>query len=627
MVGEFKNQLSAAHDEALMRTVGLFSLIALKQKTGRLVADMATGCGKTLSVVSWLTAVHRTGQDVGVVIAASQVEALAKMIRDLEQQGVPREKIGLIHSKDFSPERAAEFLRTGEYAVLGDRYASEPTTTDNTQRPFLFVSHQRVRAAASDTAKEEAFTSYLGKKRDLLIWDEVLHTTAPTAATMAAIRSGVGALRPYLEEVKVDDPLALAMRYLATCEGWIDTEWQRQCDGGAPSGLILPTLTETELEVFSQVVSRKLGEDAPSWPALKMLLAASGQELRLARMGDTKSAIISYRVIIPASLNNVVILDASHVVSRLVALDPTITRDSWFGEQAEQGRNLKTYEGVTIHLGKGNSGRASMEDVFAKRLHDPDSLPARLVKTIREIPGDEAVIVFTFKQRRRGKTDIPGTIKRELRKAGVDPDAKLANGKARITVLTWGQHTSLNEYAHAQNVVFAGVLHLEDETLLAWAVGQTGQLCAPLDDRFNVTDIKRGEIASALYQALSRGSCRYTVNGAAKPMKVWLLHHDPKIKDELNKVMPGLTWQEWEGGKVQDTSKADNLSMQIAAHLRSYAGDKVSCRSIKSALAVKPAMAATFTRATRSLSVPGWERKGASFVRSGTAAAYGFEAI
>src|SRR4051812_36986533 len=89
MVDTFGNKLSEAHNEALYRTAGLFSMIALKQKTGRLVADMPTGAGKTLSVVSWLTAAHRLNFDIGVTIAASQVEALAKMVRDLKMLGVP----------------------------------------------------------------------------------------------------------------------------------------------------------------------------------------------------------------------------------------------------------------------------------------------------------------------------------------------------------------------------------------------------------------------------------------------------------------------------------------------------------------------------------------------------------
>jgi hypothetical protein len=624
MVGTFNNKLSEAHNEALYRTAGLFSLIALKQKTGRLVADMPTGGGKTLSVVAWLTAVHQLDYDIGVTVAASQVEALAKMVRDLVAQGVPREKIGLIHAKDYCPLKAETFRQTGDYSVLGDKFASEPVTMDNENCPFLFVSHQRVRAAASNSKRESMFMDFKGRKRDLLIWDEVLLTTAPIAATMADVRSGIGALKPYASEAGPEDKLTLAMQYLTTCEEWIDGEWQHQCDGLAPSGLALPALSEAEVEAFTTTLRGKLGEDARSWPALKMLLTAAGQELRLARMGNSKSALISYRVTIPPSLKDVVVLDAGHVVSRLVALDPTIKRDEWFQAQSDKAVPLKTYQDVVVHFARDKSGRASMEEAFGKRKFARDSLPAQVIKTIADIPMDEAVIIFTFKHKRRNKADIPSIIRHELRYAGIDPDAVLPDGKPRLTILTWGQHTSLNEYAHAQNVIFAGVLHLEDEMLLAWAVGQTGELLTPLDGRFNVGDIKRGEIAGTLYQAMSRGSCRFTQDGKARPMKVWLIHHDDKIKGELERVMPGLSWADWDIGNNRETSKAETIALQISAHLRGHLSDKVSNRSIKSALSIPAKSAATFTAVTRTLIVPGWRREGASFVRSGSATDYGF---
>jgi hypothetical protein len=621
MVGTFGNRLSEAHNEALYRTAGLFSMIALKQKTGRFVADMPTGAGKTLSVVSWLTAADRLNYDIGVTIAAGQVEALAKMVRDLADQGVPREKIGLIHSKDYCPAKAEAFRQSGDYSILGDKFASEPVTTDNENRPFLFVSHQRIRAAVDDPTREAVVTAFKGGKRDLLIWDEVLLTTAPMASTMADVKSGVAAIRPYVEG-DTGGKLKLAMGYLSFCEQWIEDEWKRQDQGEQPSGLTLPVLSEPEVDAYGAALRGKLGDEARQWPALNMLLTAAGQELRLARMGETKSALISYRVKIPEGLKDIVILDAGHVVSRLVGFDPTIKRDDWFQLQADNGVALKSYESVTVHFAREKSGRASMEEAFASR--KANGFPAQLVKTIANIPQDEAIIVFTFKHKRRNRPDMPNVIRAELRKAGIDPEAKMSDGKPRISILTWGQHTSLNEYAHAQNILFAGVLHLEDEMLLAWAVGQTGELLTPLDGRFNVGDIKRGEIAGTLYQAMSRGSCRFTIDGKAKPMKVWLVHHDERIKAELERVMPGLTWAEWDIGNNREATKAEAIGLRISAHLRGHPGDRVSNRAIKTALALQDTPTSTFKRAIATVQAPGWDRVGASFIRSGTAEAYGF---
>lgn len=625
MVGTFGNKLSEAHNEALYRTAGLFSVIALKLKSGRLVADMPTGAGKTTSVVSWLAAVHSLRLDISVTIAASQVEALATMIRDLESLGVPRDKIGLLHSKEYDPT-AAEKLKAAkpgkDYDKLIAKFASEPTTAENEKRPFLFVSHQRIRVAAEDPSKETMLV-FNGRKRDLLIWDECMMTTRATAATMTDIRSGIGGLKPHAWAEGPDSKLALAVNYLTICDEWIEQEYKRQCDNQEPKGLNLPVLGEAELDAFSTAVSVALGDESRAFPALQMLLEASGQELRLARMGDIKSALIGYRVTIPASLNDVVILDAGHVVNRLVEFDPTIRRDEWFAEQASQGIALKTFENVTVHFAAEKSGRSAMEEAYAKRKTNP--FASKLVEAVASIPDHEAAIIFTFKHKRRSRPDIPALIKQDLKNAGVDPDALLPNGKPRITILTWGQHTSLNEYAHASNVLFAGILHLDDETLVATAIGQTGNLLTPLDDRFNVADLKRGDIAGAIYQALSRGSCRYTEDGKAKPMRVWLCHYDTKIKDELERVMPGLTWADWDIGNKRDTAKAETISLQILALLRDHPGDRISNRAIKAALNIPAKLASTFTLVTRTLEVPGWRREGASFVREGSAEAFGFQ--
>ena len=54
-----------------------------------------------------------------------------------------------------------------------------------------------------------------------------------------------------------------------------------------------------------------------------------------------------------------------------------------------------------------------------------------------------------------------------------------------------------------------------------------------------IVEVRRSENAHALYQAMSRGSCRETVDGQAKPMRVWLIHYDKQLRELIDKVMPG----------------------------------------------------------------------------------------
>ena len=108
-------------------------------------------------------------------------------------------------------------------------------------------------------------------------------------------------------------------------------------------------------------------------------------------------------------------------------------------------------------------------------------------------------------------------------------------------------------------------------------------------------------------------------------MKVWLIHHDEKIRGELDRVMPGLSWTEWNIGNSREATKAETIALQISAYLRGHASDRVSNRSIKAALGLSGTPSATFARAAKQVDAPGWQHSGQSFVRSGTAAAYGFE--
>ena len=71
---------------------------------------------------------------------------------------VPEEEIGLLHSYKFDEDIAEEYMN-GERSQLPEGYASLPSTDDNENRPFLLVTHNRVRGK-SDV---EMYNSYQGK--------------------------------------------------------------------------------------------------------------------------------------------------------------------------------------------------------------------------------------------------------------------------------------------------------------------------------------------------------------------------------------------------------------------------------------------------------------------------------
>jgi hypothetical protein len=109
-----------------------------RKVAGRYAFPLDTGCGKTQSVVAWCAAVHELRLPYSVAIAASKVEALCDLQRDLISNGVDPAKIGLWHSYRHETDKVAA-------ACQGNApgFASEPATDEGAhdRKQFLLVTH------------------------------------------------------------------------------------------------------------------------------------------------------------------------------------------------------------------------------------------------------------------------------------------------------------------------------------------------------------------------------------------------------------------------------------------------------------------------------------------------------
>lgn len=617
----YGNTLSPAHSEALRALVEAFASMSFGLRTGRWAFDLPCGMGKTQAVVAFTAALHRCGEQQGIpflgrslLIAASQVEALAKIKRDIVAMGVPETAIGLLHDKRFDIARATRYRETGDLTQLEPSFASEPATTENDTRPILLVSHNRIRAAKADDAKLARFGLFDGSPRDLVIWDEVLVGSDAWSTSTTAIEAGLAWLRVVVDD---NDPTKRSvLRYVEGVAEVLRCELEGQRQGNSPKVVTLPPLTDFEQESFTVALG---GNDAVA--GLRLLVKQAGQDVRVAALGDAKAALVRFVVSVPAALGNIAILDASHTVNRLVAMDASIGRDPWFARHEGQ---LKVYNDVTINYMQAPSGRSSTEQAFAGGSSRRDSLSREIVDATVATPADEAVVIFTFKPKGRGRVDLPALIRRRLKQTGIDPDAMVPSGHRRVTVLTWGQHTSLSEYAFARHVVFAGVLQRSDEDLLGASIGQRADLLVDTGELLPLGEVKRGEVANVLYQAMSRGSCRFTDNGRARRMAVWLPHHDPAIHAELLRLMPGVRWVDWRGSHgVATERKAYEVALAIVEYLRTLPDDvqAISMKALKAGAGLSAVAGMTFSRA-RQLVERGeperinWRVEGRSFVRA-----------
>lgn len=104
--------------------------------------------------------------------------------------------------------------------------------------------------------------------------------------------------------------------------------------------------------------------------------------------------------------------------------------------------------------------------------------------------------------------------------------------------------TSLNDYAYCQNVFLVGMIHRAQLDVAGSYIAQSDTLSTALDQR-EIHALVQNELCHSIYQALSRGSCRVSENGKARPMKAWIIHRHKEIQTTLAEVMPGAVWKEW----------------------------------------------------------------------------------
>jgi hypothetical protein len=556
------------------------------------VFALPTGTGKTSAIIAWLTVLHRLGaaaDGVSVAVSASKVEALCSIKRALLANGVPEERIGLKHS-------------------LAD--ASLPSTGDDDRR-FMLVTHQRVRGGAN----HRLFCEHRGRPRSLLVYDESLFRSDCIAIGARDIRGGLG----FLSAVVSDKPeIAGVIDYLRRCQDLIAeaVEQAREKPDAPASVVTLPELSELEQVGFPEALhsaARKPAEQGMVEP-LRELIALSGSPMRVA-VTPQGEGLLWHRIAVPEALDNVLVLDASYPIRQLCRLDPTLTPASRFSDA-----QVKRYDNVTLLQMFAASGRNSVARSFLQERREKRAVSREVVEVVKRIPGDEAVLIFTFKS---PQDNIRRILLDDLRAAGVDTGAKTPDAKDRINVLTWGNETSLNDFAHCRHVLLAGVLHRSLLDLASVAVGQLDDRNAKLDGKW-LLELMRSEVAHCVYQAISRGSCREVDRGQAKPMTAYVILPWP-LQPYLEPVMPGLkhgVWVPVHGGICDGA--ATRMALSILDHLRKLPEGirKVSTRQLREALGIPGGRA--FRRAVEQLSglCSEWVREGHSLIR--TADSFGF---
>lgn len=576
---------------------------------GRWAFGLPTGTGKTRAIIEWSTAVYKLKLPYTLAVSASRVKALCTLKQEMIENGIPEDMIGLLHDATDKQIREERLLAA---------------TDNNDDRPFMLITHQRIRAKASNLSQ---YNLYKGQLRHLLIYDESLMVSDVEHFNYADL---TGALAHAIYKHKHDLKHVDITNYLVECLKVL--EYVYECYDEAKHDLHL---------IQSPAIDPKIPERyAREWEKegiISQFLRAANLDLRMVKSGQ--AAVVSYRIVIPEELRNMIVLDASYPIRKLCLFDSTIQNAETLPSLQRAGvrpfHELKRFDYVTINRLRSFGGRHSME----KRFKDK-SMAKEVVEVLKTISDSEGVLFFLYRLNQPGGTDYRKILESEIKKAGIDLEATTSTGQPRISIQTWGNETSLNCYAHCSHVFLVGILHRDDTELMGLYLGQTNDLKGEVDKRL-ANDLQLSEKSHLAYQALSRGTCRTVSDGQALPMTGYIVEIDSEIETTLSTVMPGVKWQTWKPYFVPESNDlVGTWSKTVIQYLNGLDDtvQRVSSQSLRKVLKADKVAPMTWTRIVKAVnqtyttslkkltgdgvSFP-WKLEGRSFVRQ-TAEHLGF---
>lgn len=602
----YGNRPSVPHQLALRSLLQTFTDYATRTRSGRYAFGLPTGTGKTLAVISWITSVVLRGHEqIGVAVSACKVEALCQIKRALIEAGVPEDRIGLIHSYACDHIK----VEAGE-----EGYASEPSTGDD-DRQIMLITHSRVRSQNDKNIIR--FSQFRGQPRDLLIYDESLIVSESTCQSVECLRIAACGLAQVNTQGPLADTAARTIRWFGDVIAKIDSA-RLAAETGLHDESIIRIAPPEGVQPQEALQGLQRYRKAVTLDGLQWLLDLAPASLRV--IPDYQGGVLRYEIVVPPELKNIVVLDASRPIRQLCQEDRTVKDAEQYIPAARACpvpfAQLKDHSDVTIRHWSRGGGRGSMRKDFSENRQ----VVKAVVDVVKGIAADQAVLIFTFKHRPSdGRLDYIKTLRSQLHRSGIDLNAKLSDGSRRINFAWWGQHESINEYSHCRHVILAGVLHLPHHVVAAQFVGQANDLARPFP-KGQLDELVQSEACHAIYQALSRGACRKTIDGKARQMDAWIIHPRKRTVETLRDVMPNVRIVPWEPQRQKRRRRCDGKIHKLAQRIASYLNDPqarqrgtLSIRQLKRELEVAGRWEHARREAIPAMT-PGWSLDGRSVV-------------
>jgi hypothetical protein len=588
MEGEYGSRLSEDHAECLKSLCYTYARVALGHARGRIAWPLSVGAGKTVSVAAFAAASmdRARTEPFSMMVSQNSIEALCETKRRMIELEVPAEAIGLVHSYKYDPA-TAEAARNLEPEAAG--YASEPSITfekgdQPEDYPILLISHVRT--------QQEVFqaSTYNGQPRDLVIYCESLIKTEARAQAIKDVEQALGSFTPLI--TRESHPAAYrAAEYIkfatAQLEGWSEDD-----------PMLLPQQPNSDvlnewLADLSAIARRSRINIRQQLAILEGFLKVTREPLRVVHLPI--GAVIQYELVIPESLKDVVILDASYSIREIIREHDDRMR------VVNAYVKVKDFSNVSIDQLAAGGGRSTI----TRDLKAGSPLLKTIVERIASYPAEKSVLIFTFKHRdtdRRARRKSHADIIRDgLRKAGIDPDEILPNGNPRFCWQTWGREQGFNSWSFCEHVLLVGIYRQSHEQIAGLIAGQRENLAAP--EAGCSTTVRRAilsEVFHCLMQATGRARCRHTVDGKASPTQVDWIGLEDFPEDYWRLAMPGIKLGTW-GDRVVQQRKTKAAAHEIVRYLErtQFDVDYVSSRTLKSGAGLEHLNKMTFGRARR----------------------------
>jgi hypothetical protein len=638
---------SDEHAYAMLQLHHAYALTAKGvQRGGQTAWPFGLGVGKTQSLVARVLDQSQQRVPQSILICVETIRQATNAYRDMVVAGVPPGMVGVYHTKT-----RAEVAREGLQPSIADDQI--PTT------PFLIVSHAMMLEgnASIDWVNRFGPDSCKGsvplaeavnyRARDLIVWDESLIKSDGGAFNLAEIEVAAAALRATLRDVRVfaKEDVIEALNWVDQVLATLRTDFEAQNVNQGSVTLAeavnvrtLPQLTREHRRRLRTALVTPLGREGDiSTKSREQLVGfiehAPGREVRVISVLDgvnqRQVGMIHIRTLIPRDIPRLIVLDASHIIRRLVNRhDPDI-------RQTTVNCAVKSFQDVTVrHVVRG-AGKRSLPKELVRNDSEVTKL---LLDAIRAHPADEAQLIVTFKQSdrdaRRAKLSDARQLKDRMEFAGIDHNEKLADRKPRFEFITWGQHVGVSSFARCTHVLLVGVLRLPELDVAALIAAQQGDLATK--DANDGEEIKTTLLSEMFYhvtQAGGRGRCRTTRQGLAGAMKLTLLCSEVFPADWWQSAMPGVQIVLEEPSKMERMMK---LGERHRAVLKVFAGlhsneNYISTKTVKKLAGLAHMNPAVFSRMMSELRETilrccAFVKDGRGYARTEkTAGDYGFE--